>query len=543
MAEPAPPALGFRPVAGDFIRNLSVQHGERDLAVLGDERLTYADADRRSAGLARGLLAAGVGKGARVGLLAQNSPAWILGWLAGTRIGAVVTLLNTYSPPRELEWALRHADVAVVLTTRSHLGRSHLERLEVAVEGLAGSTRERIRTRSHPYLRAAWVLDGDRGGHGWAGTAEELVAGGAEVGDDLLRAVEAEVSPADPAVLVYSSGSTADPKGALHSQGAMVRHGHNLLQFRTLEPADRVYTPMPLFWVGGLSFALVRCMHAGATLVLEERFDPPATLELLERERVTHVLGWPHMGPALTDHPDFVTRDLSSIRGGSLPALLPQERRPADPGRYAGSLGMTETLGPHLIDHEGHELPESQRGSFGRSVPGMQHRVVGDDGRDVPTGEHGELWVRGYALMLGLHKRERAEVFTSDGWYRTGDGGHLDDHGHFHFTGRLGDLIKSGGTNVSPREVEAVLDDHPEVVRSVVVGIPAGDRGEDVAAAVVVRSSVDPADLLAAAREQLSAYKVPRHLVVLADDDELPWLDSGKVDRRTVADRLAERYR
>jgi acyl-CoA synthetase (AMP-forming)/AMP-acid ligase II len=537
--EAGPPLLEHRAVAGDMIRHLAARFGDHDLAVLGDLRLTYAEAERRSAALARGLLASGVGKGSRLGLLAPNGPDWIVAWLAGARIGAVVSLLNTYSPAPELDWALRHSDTAVLLTAAEHLGHSHLDRVEGAVDGLASSDHEQIRTPSHPYLRSVWVLGPcDRA---WAGSVEDLASRADGIDEDLLRAVEAQVDPADPMVVVYSSGSTSDPKGAVHSQGAVVRHGANLSRFRPLEEGDRIYTPMPLFWVGGLSFALIRSMHAGATLVMEERFEPGATLALLERERVTHVLGWPHMGPALMGHPDFASRDLSSLRGGSLPELLPPERRPADPGLLAGSLGMTETLGPHLIDREGEVLPESKRGSFGRSVPGVEHRIVGEDGVDVGPGEHGEIWVRGYSLMLGLHKRERAEVFTPDGWYRTGDGAHCDQDGHVYFTGRLGDLIKSAGMNISPREVEAVLDGLDEVVRSIVVGIPAGARGEDVAAAVVVRSAVDPGELLARAKEHLSAYKVPRHLAVFTDDDQLPWLDSGKVDRRGVAELLAKR--
>lgn len=537
--ELGPPTLPVPAVAGAVIRHLAQLHGDRELVVLGAQRVTYTEVERRSAALAKGLLASGVGKGTRVGLLAPNGPDWVVAWLAATRVGAVACLLNTYSPARELDWLLRHSDAAVLLATASHLGHSHLDRLEGAVTGLVDATHERIRSTSHPYLRSIWVLGTcDRP---WAGPVEDLLGCAEQIPEELLVAVEAQVHPADPMVVVYSSGSTSDPKGAIHAHGPVLRHGLNLSRFRPLQPGDRVYTPMPLFWVGGLSFALVRALHAGATLVMEDRFDPPATLELLERERVTHVLGWPHMGPALTEHPDFADRDLSCLRGGSLPELLPPDRRPADPGLLAGSLGMTETLGPHLIDHEGHVLPESKRGSFGRSVPGMEHRIVDENGRELPPGAHGEIWVRGYSLMLGLHKREREEVFTPDGWYRTGDGGRRDEDGHLYFTGRLGDMIKSAGTNVSPREVEAVLESFDEVSRAVVVGIPAGARGEDVAAAVVVRTAVAPEDLLARAKEQLAAYKVPRHLMTLDDDDELPWLDSGKVDRRGVTAMLTER--
>jgi acyl-CoA synthetase (AMP-forming)/AMP-acid ligase II len=535
-----------RAVAGDRLRHLAVRHRDSTLAVLGERRVTYAEIERASADLARGLLATGCGKGTRIGLLAPNGPAWIVGWLAGTRIGAVVALLNTYAPAPQLAWALRHADVAVLLTVDAHLGHHYLDRLQTVVDGLADHCDGPIRAVSHPYLRSVWVFDGsDRT---WAGSVDDLVAHGADVDEALLKAVEAEVSPADPMVVVYSSGSSADPKGAVHTHGAVLRHGPNLGRFRELVAGDRVYTPMPLFWVGGLSYALVRSLHAGATLIFEERFDPGTTLALLERERVTHVLGWPHMGPALTGHPDFATRDLSSIRGGGLPELLPPDRRPTDPGLVPGVLGMTETLGPHLIDHEGVEVGEDKRGSFGRSVPGLDHCVVDvDSGRPLPPGRPGELWVRGYSLMAGLHKREREEVFTADGWYRTGDGGRLDADGHFFFTGRLGELIKSAGTNVVPREVEAALDAQPEVRRAVVVGIPAGERVEDVAAAVVVDGgagapAVTADELRARLKGALASYAVPRHVAVLTDDGELPWLDSGKVDRRTLADRLTARF-
>ncbi|NIR39760.1 MAG: long-chain fatty acid--CoA ligase, partial [Actinobacteria bacterium] len=176
-------------------------------------------------------------------------------------------------------------------------------------------------------------------------------------------------------IVMYTSGSTAEPKGVIHSHGAVIRHPYNLLPFRDLEPGDAAYTPMPLFWVGGLTYTLLSCMHSGATVVFEEHFEPGATLDLIERERVTHVIGWPHMAKALTEHPSFPGRDLSSVRGGSLDALLPADKRVGDPELRANSLGMTESLGPHSIEMIGSVLPREKRGSFGRSVPGVAHRI------------------------------------------------------------------------------------------------------------------------------------------------------------------------
>ena len=182
--------------------------GEKELAVLGDRHLTYAQADAQSAATAKGLLASGVGKGTRVALLAGNSPDWIVGWLAATRIGAVTTLLNTYGKAAELGWLLRHSDTQVLLTVDGLLGHDYLERLEAAVPDFTGQHHERILVESHPYLRTIWTWGPGR--RDWCGPIADLDARGADVPDALLAACEAEVTPADPMVVVYSSGSTSD---------------------------------------------------------------------------------------------------------------------------------------------------------------------------------------------------------------------------------------------------------------------------------------------------------------------------------------------
>lgn len=530
------------PTAPVLVREAARRRGDHPFVVLGDERLSYAEADARSARLAKALLVSGVGKGTRVGLLAPNGPEWVIGWFAISRIGAVAVLMNTYHKPAELSRSVRHSDVAHLLTVGSHLGYDHLDRLEQAVPGLVGQPRERLLVPSHPHLRAVWTWGVEP--RPWCGDLAELATRGDDVDDELLREVEAEVHPSDPMLIVYSSGSTAEPKGVLHSHGAVVRHAHNLGQMRDLRDDDVLYTPMPLFWVGGFSFTLVAAMHAGATLVFEERFEPGATLDVIERERVTQVLGWPHMAKALVDHPSFGDRDLSSIRAGSMSALLPQHLQVDADVPTANSLGMTETLGPHTFDPRD-ELPPDKAGSFGHSVPGVEHKVVDPvSGAELPVGEVGELWVRGYPLMLGLLKRERDETFTPDGWYRTGDAGRFDDDGHFYFTGRMGDLIKSSGMNITPREVEEVLEAMDEVAMAFVTGIDHPGRGQDVVAAVAVRpgESLDEETTRIRVKEVLASYKVPRRVAVFHDQEDLPWLDSGKLDRRTLARQLEERF-
>ena len=534
----------FTPTSGELARAAAARWGDKPLAILGDHRLSYAEADARSAALAKGLLASGAGKGTRVGLLAGNSPDWIVGWLGVTRMGGVAILLNTYNKAKELGWLLRHSDAQVLLTVDRHLGHDYLERLEQAIHGLAEQEHEQIFLESHPYLRSIWTW-GD-GRRAWSAPVADLAARGSSVSDTLLRECEQEVTPADPMVVVYSSGSTADPKGAIHSHGAAVRHAHNLWQMRDLIADDVLYTPMPLFWVGGFSFTLIAAMHAGATLVFEDQFEPGATLDLIERERITQVLGWPHMAKALVDHPSFKDRDLSSIRGGSYAALLPQHIQAEAEVPRANSLGMTETLGPHTFDSKDNPLPPEKEGSFGLTVPGVEQKIVDPVTlEDQPIGESGELWLRGYSLMLGLHKRERAEVFTPDGWYRTGDGGYFDEDGHFYFTGRMGDLIKSAGMNITPRDVELALEAMPEVVMAFVTGIDAGERGQDVVAAIALRpgETLDEDEARKRVKEDIASYKVPRHIAVFGDQTDLPWLDSGKIDRRRLTAILEERFR
>ena len=532
----------FAPVVPAMIRALAARHGERELIVGDGRRLRYAEAEATSARMARALLAAGVGKGARVGICFPNGPEWVLAWLAAARIGAVVVPINTFFKARELGWILRHADVSVLLTASQLLGNDYLARLEEVAPELARAEAGRLRARALPYLRAVHAWGGAN--RPWVLAGEALADGPGDpaVDDGFLAAAEACVSPADPMVILYSSGSTADPKGAVHTHGAVIRHSHHLGRLRGVREDDRMWSPMPFFWVGGFVFALLGALHAGACLLCESQFEPGRTLAMLERERATAAVGWPHFGKALVEHPDFAARDLSSLRKGNIPKLLPPEVCPPDPELRPNGLGMTETCGPHTYTGEG-ALPESLRGAFGRAVAGVEHRVIDPDtSAPLGAGKSGEICVRGESLMQGLYKVEREQCFDRDGFYHTGDAGFFDANGILFFQGRLGDMIKSGGANVTPSEVESVLASLPEVKEAYVVGVADPQRGENVAAAVVL----EPGAMLAAdevrarAKAQLAAYKVPRHVLVAAHD-ALPFTDSGKLDRRKLRKLLEER--
>jgi acyl-CoA synthetase (AMP-forming)/AMP-acid ligase II len=509
---------------------LAMRRAEPDgeFLVTDNERLTFAEADTASLELADALLASGVGKGSRVGILFPNCAQWLISWLAAARIGALTVPLSTFAPGGELGRLLRHTDVQVVLMGQTIAGHDLVERIQDALPGLTDSGAV-IAAPAAPYLRRIHVWpDCDRS---WARPWPR-----AESVAPLARSAEDEVWPADDLVVVTTSGTTALPKSVVHTHGSLVRHAYILARHRGVTSTDRIYSPMPFFWVGGLTMVVLQALSTGAAILAQDVFEAGSTLALLERERVTFISCWAQASQAMADHPDFATRDLSSVRGGTMLEALPADRRPREPELMPNLLGMTETGGPHtMVEVPDTPLPPELRGSFGIPLPGMvQHRIVDPaSGVEAPAGQEGEIQVRGQIVMNGIYKQERHEVFGPDGWYATGDRGWFDDAGHLHFTGRASTLIKTAGSNVSPAEVECVLDSMPDVLHSFVVALPHPVRGQVVGAAVVpangARLSVET--IVAHARRNLSTFKVPKVIRLVAEND-LPMLPTGKVDRQ-----------
>ncbi|MDE0950880.1 MAG: class I adenylate-forming enzyme family protein [Halioglobus sp.] len=533
----------FEPCTPAFIRFLEEHYATNDLIVYEGLRLSYTEAATNSARLARGMLASGISKGSRVGLLMPNSPDFVVAWLAAARIGAIIIPINTFYKPKELAFILHHADIQILLTADKLLNNDYLERLETCIPALSeeppGSIGAPLLLQDFPFLRQVYVWG--ESSRQWTLPSQQLLDAAASVSQGYLDAVEHCVHPADPLTVIYSSGSTADPKGAIHTHGSVIRHSYNLNHWRDLQSDDRIFSPMPFFWVGGLIFTLHCALHKGCTLICEEVFEPGKTLLLLESERATLVTGWPHYGSALVDHPSCGERDLSAIRGGNIYALLPDNIRPADPQLRSNALGMTETCGPHSIDHMDVDLPETMRGSFGRPLEGVEHKVVDPDtGEHLATGTEGEICIRGYNVMQGLYKVEREDSFDADGFYRSGDSGHLNEDGFLFFTARLGELIKTAGANVTPLEVEITIDEQPEIQCSYVVGLPHPDRGQEVAGAIVLNAgqSLDAGELRKRLKQELASYKVPSK-IFFCTRDEIPFTDSGKVDKRRLTDYLS----
>jgi acyl-CoA synthetase (AMP-forming)/AMP-acid ligase II len=277
-------------------------------------------------------------------------------------------------------------------------------------------------------------------------------------------------------------------------------------------------------------------------LLAPSSFEPGAALDLIEQERATIVTGWPQQGKTMAAHPTYSAARVRSVVRTSMADLVPPAQGP--PEVNSTSLGMTEMCSVHISWDQYDPLSESRRGTFGKSLPGITHKVVDPETLDeLPANADGELWVRGYSLMQGLQRREREDVFEPDGWYRTGDAGHFDADGWFYFTGRLGEMIKTpGGANVAPAEVEAELMAYPDVLEAYVTGIPA-EGGELVVGAVVPRGDaiLDGDELRRRLKADLSAYKVPRHLWVCAKS-ELPFLPSGKIKKQELGKQLSARF-
>ena len=346
------------------------------------------------------------------------------------------------------------------------------------------------------------------------------------------------MTPADPMVIVHTSGSTSEPKGVIHTHGALIRHLDNLNQLRRYDRSEILFSNSPFFWIGGFAYALLGTLVAGATLVCANSPSARGVLDVLERERPTMVNGFAASVAHLAEDPTFASRDLTSIRRGNLYPIMPAAVRPADPELHHAMLGMTEAGSVCLASDDESEQPEHRRGSFGRPVPGFEAKVVAPDGSECAAGEAGVLAFRGPFLMEGYDGRERHETFDADDWFHTGDLVTMDDDGFFYFRGRESDMIKTAGANVSPREVEAAILEVSGLVAHV-VGVDDEARGQLVGALVrAPEGSVDVDDLRTRCG-RLSAYKVPRR-VVAVPAEKVPMMSSGKLDLRALKELLSE---
>jgi acyl-CoA synthetase (AMP-forming)/AMP-acid ligase II len=502
--------------------------------ILADETLTYAELDRRSARMAKALLANGAGKGTRIALLAPDGALFLTTFYAALRIGALVTPISTLATPPELAHILCTSDAQILVGARRAVRRDVGPSLEAAVPGLAGARHGGLWLSDAPHLRSVWIDDAD--GLGWARPVDDLLAPvdrGEGPDDGLLAAVEREVAPGDAAFVVYTSGSTAAPKAVVHDQRAVVTKPQALAPIFRMTGDDRTMPLLPAFWLGGIAAAL-QVLCTGGTLVYPRSPDLDDALDMIERHDVTYVVVW-HALAKLRAAGIERGIDVDRIRGLRRPRDADGEPIPA--ALRANLLGMSESFSVHSGEPIDVRMPDDKRGASGRAVNGIERRVVDPDtGREVAPGEVGELQLRGGGLMSGFYKVERDRVFTPDGFYATDDLVRIDADGYAWFVGRTGDMIKTSSANVSRLEVEAALAQLPEVELPLVAGLPDAAVGEMVAAAVVPAPGASPTEdgVRAALRDRLSSFKIPRRVVFITDDD-VPRTATGKIRVAEVA--------
>ncbi len=470
---------------------------------LPDETLTFREWERRSAQLARGLLAAGIGKGSRVGFMFCNGPGFAVTFAAIARIGAIAIPVSTLIKSTELVRVLRQSDVTGLIVQRSLLGYDMVERLVDALPALATCENPDLRLPDVPFLR--WIVT--TGGNLPASVRDQqwLDELAASVDDSLLDSVEREVHPADRLLEIYTSGSMALPKGVGHNHGPVLFRTHYL---RSMTPAAtrgaQRPCPLPMFWVGGLMMYLLPNLACGATTVCTERLESNSRIA---------------MGSVLAQDDEYA---------------LPE-------GWTIWALGMTETLGPYSYADTMRVPGYPLCAPLDHIADRFEVRVADAEGRPVPAGEKGEIQVRGYSLTPGLHKIEREAYCLPDGFLRTGDMGVVEGD-RILFVGREGDIIKTASSNVSPAEVEMELQSLPQIHSAYVVGIPDAERGQLLVAALVPREgcTLEPDAITAQLRERLSSFKVPRHFEIFTRE-EVPMLHSNKVARREIANMIASR--
>jgi acyl-CoA synthetase (AMP-forming)/AMP-acid ligase II len=532
MSEPEPPST-----IPTLLRSVVAARADRDAVAMVDETVTYAELDRRSAELAKALLASGAGKGARIALLAPDGIFWVTAFLAALRIGGLITCISTLCTPKELAHILRSSDTQMLLSARRFLGHDYAEKLEAAFPGLSKCEPEKLRLTEAPFLRAVWM--DYAAGFGWTQPLAALLARAHEIDDALLAAVEGEVTPGDDAVIVYTSGSTSLPKAVVHSQWNITRHPPELAKLFLIKPDDRMLPMLPAFWLGGMAM-LLEVLSQGACLVYPASPDLEVVAETIKALKVNRLNGW---GDGLAR-----LRKLAPQRGIDIDAIVglgpfrDKDGQLIPPPLQSGMLGMSETFAPHSAEPLDFRMPEDKPFCCGRPVNGYERRVVDPEtGVKVGVGQVGELQLRGGALMTGMYKRRRDEVFTPDGFYPTGDLVRIDADDFLYFVARRNDMIKTRAANVSRLEVEAAMNALPEVELAVVTGLDDADFGQIVAAAVVPAAGASPTEetLRAALRDELSSYKVPRRIVFVAEAD-IPRTATGKLKLHELGKLILE---
>ncbi|WP_033038596.1 FadD3 family acyl-CoA ligase [Streptomyces monomycini] len=513
-----------------LVRAAAERYGPAEAVAEGRHRLTFAQLGERVERAAAACVAAGVEPGDRVAVWAPNTTEWITAALGAVTAGAVLVPVNTRFKGAETAHVLRRTRARLLFVTGTFLGTSYVASLRRAArEGTGHGPLPGL-----PDLERAVVLSGDAPDSFL--TWKEFLSAGEAVPAGAVRARADAVRPQDPSDIIFTSGTTGLPKGAVITHAQTLRAYGVWSELAGLAPGDRYLIVNPFFHTFGYKAGIIACLLRGATMIPQPVFGAPTALANIAAERVTVLPGPPTLHQQLLDHPDRARYDLDSLRlvvtGAAVVPLELVERLRTElgVGTVLTAYGLSESSGIATMCRRD-DPPATVAATSGRAVPGTEIRIADADGRvAAEPGTAGEVQVRGYHVMTGYHEdpQATADALTPDGWLRTGDVGVLDADGNLRITDRLKDMFIVGGFNAYPAEIERLLARHPDVAEVAVVGVPDPRLGE-VGRAYTVRrpqSTLTAAELIAWARREMANYKVPREVAFVA---ALPRNASGKV--------------
>jgi fatty-acyl-CoA synthase len=515
---------------GANLERIVAERGDREALVecATGRRWTYAEFDADVDALARGLIAAGIAKGDRIGIWAPNCAEWTLVQYAAAKIGAILVNVNPSYRTHELAFVLNQSGTRMLISASSFKSSDY----RAMVEEVRGECQA---------LQQVVFLDTDD----WTG----LVAGGAAVSAEDLKGRSDTLDPDDPINIQYTSGTTGFPKGATLSHRNILNNGYFTTELINFTHEDRLCIPVPFYHCFGMVMANLGCTTHGAAMVIPAPgFDPKLTLDAVQDEQCTGVYGVPTMFIAMQTLPEFSTYDLSRLRTGVMagsPCPVEVMKRcvsEMNMAEVAICYGMTETSPVSMQTRTDDDL-DRRTSTVGRVHPHVEVKVVDPvSGETVPRGEPGEFCTRGYSVMLGYwdEPEKTAEAVDSDGWMHTGDLAVMREDDYANIVGRIKDMVIRGGENIYPREIEEFLYTHPDIEDVQVIGVPDDKYGEELCAWIRMREGAQPLTAESVrefATGRLAHYKIPKYVLVV---DDFPLTVTGKVRKVEMREKSVD---
>ncbi|WP_439133570.1 class I adenylate-forming enzyme family protein [Pseudomaricurvus sp.] len=528
---------------GEFMREVAEKFGDNEALCWKDlsgqvRRWTYNEMYAECRKVASALLAAGATKDTRVGVLISNRPEWVFSTFGASMAGAVVVALNTFSTQQELQYQLKTADVEVVILESGVASKNFVDDVHAIIPQLSESVPGSLKTAELPFLRRVINIDTDRGEKGIQGWGEFIEAG-ENIKPELVDATIEAACPLDRGLIFFSSGSTALPKAIQQTQRAAMMQCWRFGRYYQADSSVRVWSANGFFFSGNFCMAFGSTFTVGGCLVLQRFFDPEEALQLFLDEKVSLPHLWPHQEARLTECPGWLDADLSTLKYVDANLILQSHPAINSTWHQPAGYGMTETF-TFVVGGPGSEITD---GSNGPVLPGNTIKIVDQDtGETLPVGETGEIVVKGPTLTTGYLKIAPEDTFDAEGFIHTADAGYFNEQGNLFWKGRLGDIIKTGGANVSPTEIDSILMQHDAIQSVFTVGIEHDTLGEIVVSCVLLSEGkeLDEAGLRAFAKESLASYKVPRRAFFFSEE-ELPMTGSNKIRRPELKKLVAER--